>query len=93
EEELIGNWELIDLAYSYGNMKESVAMSLTADHKINGGTWDGADWSFDPNSGILKAGDVNLYLKRECDWEDANRRATIVFAGLSNTTWWGKKSI
>ncbi|MDE5883085.1 MAG: arabinan endo-1,5-alpha-L-arabinosidase [Muribaculaceae bacterium] len=93
EEELIGNWELIDLAYSYGNMKESVAMSLTADHKINGGTWDGADWSFDSNSGILKAGDVNLYLKRECDWEDANRRATIVFAGLSNTTWWGKKSL
>ena len=93
EEELIGNWEIIDLSYSYGQMKESTAMSLTADHKINGGAFDGADWSFDPASGILKAADTQLYLKRECDWEDADRRATIVFAGISNTTYWGKKSI
>lgn len=93
EEELIGNWEIIDLSYSYGQMKESTAMSLTADHKINGGAFDGADWSFDPASGILKTGDTQLYLKRECDWEDADRRATIVFAGISNTTYWGKKSI
>ena len=93
EEELIGNWEIIDLSYSYGQMKESTAMSLTADHKINGGAFDGADWSFDPASGILKAGDTQLSLKRECDWEDADRRATIVFAGISNTTYWGKKSI
>ncbi len=93
EEELIGNWEIIDLSYSYGQMKESTDMSLTADHKINGGAFDGADWSFDPASGILKTGDTQLYLKRECDWEDADRRATIVFAGISNTTYWGKKSI
>ena len=93
EEELIGNWEIIDLSYSYGQMKESTDMSLTADHKINGGAFDGADWNFDPASGILKTGDTQLYLKRECDWEDADRRATIVFAGISNTTYWGKKSI
>ncbi len=93
EEELIGTWELIDLAYSYAQMKESVAMTLTADHKINGGTWDGADWSYDAAAGTLKAGNVTLYLKRECDWENSERRATIVFAGLAGTTYWGKKSI
>ena len=93
EEELIGNWEIIDLSYSYAQMKESATMSLSADYKISGGPWDGADWSYDAASGILKAGDTSLYLKRECDWEDADRRATIVCAGLSNTTYWGKKSI
>lgn len=92
EEELIGAWEIIDLAYQYGQMKESTAMTLTADHKIAGGTFDGQDWSFDAASGILKAGNVELYLKRECDWEKAERPATIVFAGISDTTWWGKKS-
>lgn len=93
EEELTGEWELIDLAHSYGNMKTSVKMTLNANHKVSGGTFNGADWSYASNAGILKVGDVNLYLKRECDWEDTDRRATIVFAGLSNTTWWGKKSL
>lgn len=93
EEELIGNWELIDLAHSYAQMKQSVKINLKSDHKISGGTWDGVSWSYDANSGILKAGEINLYLKRECDWEDSERRATIVFAGLSSTTWWGKKSL
>ncbi len=92
EEELIGSWEIIDLAYQYGQMKESTTMTLTADHKIAGGVFDGQDWSFDAATGIMKAGNVELYLKRECDWEKANRPATIVFAGLSTTTYWGKKS-
>lgn len=93
EDELIGTWEIIDLSYAYGVMKESVEMSLDNEHKVNGGAFDGAEWSFNANTGILKVGDVNLYLKRECDWEDADRRATIVFVGLSNTTYWGKKSL
>lgn len=93
EEELIGDWELIDLAHSYGQMKESVKITLSADHKISGKAWAGSTWSYDENSGILKVGEVNLYLKRECDWEDTDRRATIVFAGIANTTYWGKKSL
>lgn len=93
EEELIGKWELIDLGYAYAQMKESVEMNLDNDHKVIGGAFDGSDWSYDAASGILKVGNVNLYLKRECDWEDADRRATIVFAGLANTTYWGKKSL
>ncbi len=93
EEELIGNWELIDLSYAYAVMKESANMTLTADHKVSGGSWDGADWNFDATNGILTVGETELYLKRECDWENADRRATIVFAGIKGTTYWGKKSI
>lgn len=93
EEELIGKWELIDLTYQYAQMKESVEMNLTNDHKVAGGTFDGSDWSYDAASGILKAGNVNLYLKRECDWENVDRKATIVFAGIGSTTYWGKKSL
>lgn len=93
EDELIGGWEVIDLGYSYGNMKESTEITLGADGKVSGGVWDGFDWSYDPGSQVVTVDGVSLYLKRECDWEDSERRATIVFAGLSSTTWWGKKKI
>lgn len=93
EEELAGEWELIDMAYAYGLMKESVALTLGEDHKASGGVWDGADWSYDAASQVLTIGGVKLYVKRECDWEDSERRATLVFAGLTDqTTYWGKKS-
>ena len=58
EEELIGNWELIDLSYAYAVMKESANMTLTADHKVSGGSWDGADWNFDATNGILTVGET-----------------------------------
>lgn len=94
EEELVGTWELIDLGYAYGTMKESVRITLAADHKVADGAWDGADWSFDASSQVLTAGGVKLYVKRECDWEDSQRRATIVFAGVTpQTTFWGKKAL
>lgn len=94
EEELIGSWETIDMAYAFATMKESTGMELNAEHKVAGGLWDGADWSYDASSQVLTVGGVKLYVKRECDWEDAQRRATIVFAGLTGqTTYWGKKSL
>lgn len=94
EEELIGAWEHIDLGYAYATMKESNKMVLSADHKVAEGTWQGSDWSFDAEKQILTANGVKLYVKRECDWEDAQRRATIVYAGMTNEkTYWGKKSL
>ncbi len=94
EAELAGDWEVIDMAYSFANMKESASMTLNDDHTVSGGVWDGATWSYAADNSILKVGDTELYLKRECDWEDADRRATIVFAGLTTTTtYWGKKSL
>jgi hypothetical protein len=38
-------------------------------------------------------GDIELLLKRECDWEASPRTHTIVYAGYANNkTYWGKKS-
>jgi len=92
EEELIGNWENIDLGYQYETMKESVGITLNEDHTVTGGQWDGAAWSYDAEARILTVGSVELYLMRECDWEAAPRTHTIVYAGIDNrTTFWGKK--
>ncbi len=94
EEELVGAWENINLSYAFATQKESERMELTADHKIAGGVWDGADWSFNADSQMLTVNGVELYLKRECDWESYDRHATIVYAGVnSSTTYWGKKSL
>ncbi len=92
ESELIGNWEHIDLAYSYGKQKESTTMTLGADHKITAGAWKGAAWSYDKTRQVLTANGVDLYLQRETDWEATPRTHTIVYAGYTtSTTYWGKK--
>ena len=94
EAELVGAWEHIDLGYKYGQMKTADRMVLTEDHKITVGTWANSTWSFDEAKQILTANGVQLYVRRECDWEDGQRRATIVYAGLGNKkTYWGKKTI
>lgn len=93
EDELIGTWENIELAYRYGVQDESELITLEADHTVSGGSWDGGTWSYDSSKQLLNVNGINLYLKRECDWESANRHATIVYAGYdSHITWWGKKS-
>lgn len=92
EAEIAGTWEIIDLSYQYGVQKESTSTVFAADHTVSGGVWDGATWSFDAENRILKVGNVELYLARECDWESAKRNATIVCAGISgHTTFWGKR--
>ena len=94
EEELIGNWEHIDLSYSYGKQKESSNMTLAADHTITDGAWKGSTWSYDADKQILTANGVELCLQRETDWEANPRTHTIVYAGYGNNfkTYWGKKS-
>ena len=93
EDELVGNWEHIDLSYSYGKQKESSTMTLAADHTITAGTWKGGTWSYDANKQILTANGVELCLQRETDWEASPRTHTIVYAGYTNSkTYWGKKS-
>lgn len=92
EDELVGNWEHIDLGYSYGKQKEANVMTLGADHKITAGTWKGGSWSFDASKQILTANGVQLYVQRETDWEASPRKHTIVYVGLNNQkTYWGKK--
>lgn len=95
EEELAGNWEHIDLSYSYGNQKTSTQMTLSADHKVTAGSWQGATWTYDSTKHCLKFDNgVTLYLQRETDWEASPRTHTIVYAGYgtNNKTYWGKKA-
>lgn len=93
EDELVGNWEHIDLSYSYGKQKESSNMTLAADHTITAGTWKGGTWSYDAEKQILTANGVELCLQRETDWEANPRTHTIVYAGYTNSkTYWGKKT-
>lgn len=92
ESDLVGNWEHIDLSYSYGKQKTASTMTLNADHKITAGTWNGGTWSYDETNQILTANGVELYLQREVDWEASPRKATIVYAGYTSAkTYWGKK--
>lgn len=95
EEELLGNWEHIDLSYSYGKQKTSTQMTLAADHTVTEGSWKGATWSYDSaNQCLTFDNGVKLYLQRETDWEASPRTHTIVYAGYGTNckTYWGKKS-
>lgn len=94
EEELIGKWEHIDLSYSYGEQKSAATMTLAADHTITEGTWKSGTWSYDAEKQILTANGIELYLKRETDWESTPRTHTIVYAGYGDNfkTYWGKKN-
>lgn len=94
ESDLIGNWEHIDLSYSYAKQKASVTITLASNHKISGEAWSGATWSYDEANQVLTANGVKLYLQREADWEASPRVHTIVYAGLANNgaSVWGKKS-
>lgn len=94
ESELVGNWEHIDLSYSYGNQKTSSTMTLSADHTVSAGSWEGATWSYDSSNRVLTFDNgVELYLQRETDWEASPRTHTIVYAGYGDNykTYWGKK--
>lgn len=94
ESELVGDWEHIDLSYSYGNQKTSSTMTLSADHTVSAGSWEGVTWSYDSSNRVLTFDNgVELYLQRETDWEASPRTHTIVYAGYGDNykTYWGKK--
>lgn len=92
EAEIVGDWEHIDLSYSYGKQKEATTMTFAANHKITAGPWKGGTWSFDAEQQILTANGIELCLQRETDWEASPRTHTLVYAGYNGTkTYWGKK--
>jgi beta-xylosidase len=94
EQELAGDWQLIDLSYDYGKQKVATTITLTAGRKVSSGLWQGSGWTFDAGNAILTINEIDLYLQREADWEANPRCHTIVFAGYgaNNKTWWGKKT-
>lgn len=93
EDELIGNWEHIDLGYSYRQQKTSSTMTLSANYKVTDGSWKGVTWSYDEtNQRITFSNGVEVCLQRETDWEANPRTHTIVYAGYTNSkTYWGKR--
>lgn len=89
-DELIGEWEHIDLGYHYARQDESVSMVL-GNGTVLDGKWKDSEWSFDPATNILTIGSQQLMVARECDWEAKPRTHTIVYAGIDGkTTYWGK---
>lgn len=103
-DDLIGEWEVIDLSYSAGNQKKSQSMTIAAStiaSQTNRVVISGAI----KGSGIINSEENTLKITpssgnaftvniaRELDWEAAKRTSTIVFAGYPNneTTYWAKK--
>lgn len=94
--EMVGNWENIDLSYSYGVQKTSATLTLNEDGTL-GGCYTGT-WQFDEGKQILtltsSAGTFSLCVSREVDWEANPRKVTIVYGGYTSNgkkTLWGKK--
>lgn len=93
--DIVGEWEHINLVYSYQKQASSTSFKLGANHLVESGRQKGAAWAYDASSQTLVVGAEKYYLKRELDWESTPRKATIVYAGLSadgKTTYWGKKA-
>lgn len=106
-DDMVGEWELINLAYSYGNQKKPTSLNitpspLTTEAGKNRVVLKGAingNGIFDPKNNTMKitpsggtAFTVNV--ARELDWEATKRTSTIVFAGYpsATSTYWAKKS-
>lgn len=95
-DELVGDWEMITISYSYGNQQESFALTINEDGTITS-TWNnGRSWSFDTDEKVLTiAGSLDLQVMRETDWDvdPSDRVPTIIFAGYNTNgkTYWGKK--
>lgn len=96
DDDLVGNWEHIQLQYSYQNQMTSVSLTLSPNYIVTG-AYTGF-WSYNAYSKtitIRTTGGLQLKLKveRELDWEANPRKPTIVYSGLNTLghSLWGKK--
>ena len=91
KEDIVGDWEVIDLKYNYGKLDASHVVTFSADGKA---TYQGSSvtWSFNASTNTLIFNGIETKVQRECDWEAIPRKHTIVFSGGNYlTTIWGKK--
>lgn len=91
-EEFVGEWEHINLTYSYQKQRTSNKLTLNTDGTMSGAL--SGKWSFDHETNILRLGSYKMCVARELDWEASPRKVTIVYAGYSSNgrqTFWGKK--
>lgn len=103
QEELVGNWELIQMKPTAKNSTndvnaaqyESKVITLAADGKVTSEAWgNDQTWSFDAAKNVITIGNNKIYIQREVDWEASPRVATIVGGGYQDngaTTNWMKK--
>jgi len=97
EEDLYGQWQHINLAYSYGNMDEASGLTLYSDKTMSGAL--SGTWSFDEKNQLLtfvpsKGSSVSVKVCREVNWEAFPREPTLVYAGTHKSlskTYWGKQ--
>ncbi len=97
---IVGKWEHINLAYSYGNQQQSFYVTFNADGTYTaedgtiGGNAEGT-WSYDSSTKYLTIDNAAVVcVEREVDWEASPRCVTLVYAGIGSdqkVTWWGKK--
>jgi len=93
KDSLVGNWEHINLKYSYAQQDLATALTLKADGTMSGAL--SGNWSYDATKKQLILGNIVVCVEREVDWEATPRRVTFVYAGTEknlNATYWGKKS-
>ncbi|MDR9364989.1 MAG: arabinan endo-1,5-alpha-L-arabinosidase [Balneolaceae bacterium] len=91
KEDIVGTWEEITLRYEYQTMQTSYTVVFNEDQTV-GGFLNGT-WSFDVDSQTLTVNDTELIIDTAWDWEASPRRATITYAGLTDSgrSVWGKK--
>ena len=96
EEDIVGDYELIIMTYSYGTQMTPVALTLNDGGTISCSSWnDGEEWTFDTETNILTIAGIEMQVMRETDWEvpTDSRTPTIIFAGYGTDgeTYWGKR--
>ena len=100
-DDLVGQWELIDLTYSYEKQKMSQSVTISRNASIatrvnaTGAISGGGTFNADKNQLELTISGtkVTFYVARELDWEASPRRATIVMSAFRTPTqtYWMKR--
>ena len=103
-DDLYGTWELISLAYSYGNQQTSSTLTIKStsikENRVRlTGAFSGYG-DFDPDTNILaiwstnssSSSAVDMMVSRELDWEASPRQSTIVFAGYGTSSGTGSNT-
>lgn len=95
--DLVGDYELLCLTYSYGSQTAPSDLTLNTDGTVSCSSWsDGASWTFDEASQVLSIDGQEMQVVRETDWEvpTDSRAPTIAFAGYGpdGETYWAKRN-
>lgn len=90
-EDLVGNWEIINMDYQYRTIQHSVSVLFSANGTLTGGV--SGNWTYDANTKTLMVNGQECKVSNGWDWEATPRRRTITLTGLSGNgkPIWGKR--